>query len=59
MPYKMLGGYLVTMKTLCANADIRSNVFTADKNWMQARIAYKTADIGLKTNIKFSFLFFN
>jgi hypothetical protein len=34
--------------TLCANADISSNVLTADKNWMQARIADKTADMGLK-----------
>jgi hypothetical protein len=30
------------------SADIRNNMFTADKNWIQARIADKTADTSLK-----------
>jgi hypothetical protein len=30
------------------SADIRNNMFTADKNWIQARIAGKTADTSLK-----------
>jgi hypothetical protein len=33
---------------LCADTDIRDNIFTADKNLMQARIADKTADTSLK-----------
>jgi hypothetical protein len=32
----------------CADADNRSNVFTADKNWIETRIADKTADTSLK-----------
>jgi hypothetical protein len=32
----------------CVDADIRNNMFTADKNLIQARIADKTADTSLK-----------
>jgi hypothetical protein len=32
----------------CADADIRNNMFTADNNLIQARIADKTADTSLK-----------
>jgi len=38
----------LTWVELCADADIRNNVFTTDKNCMQARIADKAADVGLK-----------
>jgi len=38
----------LTWVELCADADIRNNVFMTDKNCMQARIADKAADVGLK-----------
>jgi hypothetical protein len=38
----------LTWVELCADADIRNNVFTTDKNCMQSRIADKAADVGLK-----------
>jgi hypothetical protein len=40
--------YIVLHSFKILFADIRNNMFTADKNWIQARIADKTADTSLK-----------
>jgi hypothetical protein len=38
----------VTYLDPCADAGIRNNTFKPDNNWIQARIADKTADTSLK-----------